>query len=51
MPDFKPMVDFMKDCFEKYGLWQMALFLVVILTFWHLPELIESVSKLLVVMN
>lgn len=51
MFDFKPMVKFMKDCFDKYGLWQIALFAILLLTFWQLADVLEAVSKIIQVLK
>ena len=49
--DFKPMVDFMKECIEKHGflvtLGTFAFFtllIILVILAWNLPELIEALK-------
>ena len=52
--DFKPMVDFMKECITKHGLLAtvltfviLSLFVTMLILAWKLPEILTALTPLL----
>jgi len=41
--DFKPLVDFMKDGLDRYGLWRFTVAVLLAIVCWRTPEIITAI--------
>jgi len=41
--DFKPLVKFMKDGIERYGLWRVTAAALLTIVCWRVPEIIAAI--------